>query len=380
MSIRNATLSDLALLLQDQHARKVDVVSPAIRLRAEGGNLRVEGSQVELTEEGVTVGDGLYRPTVVFDEGIASKLGIPNSYLRTLRDEGRNDLYDANVNGWLHGSAGQFDADGRSFLVRAFRGDNGTGIARAFLSDSYKMIDNLDVLTAALDGVRQTGVDVDIDGCDLSDRRMYVRITAPEISALAPALLAGYRSPFTGETGADNPTVFAGLVISNSEVGNGAFSITPRIVVQVCKNGMTITKDALRAVHLGEKMDEGLIHWAEDTQAKSLQVVMLKARDAVNTFLDTRYMETVLRRMEQESGVKLTGAVDEKVRQVGKKLLFDQSTIDGVLSHFIQAGDITAGGVMHAVTSWAQTVESPDRAADLEAAALPALAAAFAIA
>lgn len=52
-------------------------------------------------------------------------------------------------------------------------------MARAFLSDRYSVIDNLDVLTATLDGVRQAGVDVSIDRCDLTDRRMYVRIIAP---------------------------------------------------------------------------------------------------------------------------------------------------------------------------------------------------------
>ena len=61
---------------------------------------------------------------------------------------------------------------------------------------------------------------------------------------LAPALLAGYRTPFTGAAGADNPVVFAGFVITNSETGCGAFTLTPRLVVQVCRNGMTITRDA----------------------------------------------------------------------------------------------------------------------------------------
>jgi hypothetical protein len=45
--------------------------------------------------------------------------------------------------------------------------------------------------------------------------------------------------------------VFAGFVISNSETGCGAFTLTPRLIVQVCRNGMTIIKDAIRAVHLG---------------------------------------------------------------------------------------------------------------------------------
>lgn len=30
----------------------------------------------------------------------------------------------------------------------------------------------------------------------------------------------------------------------------------PQLVVQVCRNGMTITRYAVRAVHLGERLDE----------------------------------------------------------------------------------------------------------------------------
>src|SRR5690606_41422270 len=103
---------------------------------------------------------------------------------------------------------------------------------------------------------------------DRADRRMYVRVIAPEVRALAPTLLRGYTSPFTGEKGADNPTVFAGFVLSNSEVGNGAYTITPRIVVQVCSNGMTITKDLVRAVHLGGRLEEGTVRWSAETEER----------------------------------------------------------------------------------------------------------------
>ncbi len=55
---------------------------------------------------------------------------------------------------------------------------------------------------------------------------------------LAPALLAGYTSPFTDGKGADNPVVFAGFAATNSETGCGACTITPRPVAQVCANGL----------------------------------------------------------------------------------------------------------------------------------------------
>ena len=381
---RNATLADLASMLTEQQARKIDVVAPASKLRSEHGQLVIEGAAPIIEDDGVTDPNGRYVPTRVADEGIADKLGIPLPYVRTLR-ESRGDLFDANVNGWLHGwepgpeigiGASLTDAvkpDPRSFLVRCFRGDDGQpGIARAFLSDSYKVIDNLDALTAALDGIRQSGAHIEIDGCDLTDRRMYVRVRAPEVQALAPSLLARYRSPFSGASGADNPTVFAGLVLTNSETGGGAFTIVPRLTVQVCSNGMTMTKDAVRAIHLGEKLDEGVIRWSEDTQKKNLELITAKARDAVSTFLDVEYMERVIRRLEETAGTPVSDA-PAVVEAVAKKLSFSKEQTAGVLDHFIKGADLTAGGVMHAVTSFAQTISDADVAADFEAAGVRAM-------
>ena len=66
-------------------------------------------------------------------------------------------------------------------------------------------------------------------------------------------------SAFTGARGADNPLVFAGFVLTNSETGHGSFAIAPRLIAQVCSNGYTITRDAMREVHLGGQLGEGVI-------------------------------------------------------------------------------------------------------------------------
>lgn len=380
---RNAGLQDLVSILRDQHARKIDVVAPAAALRAKGGIIHVQGTEVQLTEDGVTTTAGAYLPTDVFDRQLAEKLDMPVKYLRRMRTEAV-DLYDANVNGWLHGCRQRIDlptqttihnareVDTRSFLFRGFRGGDGTGVARALLSDSYGITDHLDVLTAVLDGVRQSGVEVEVTRCDLTESRMYVAVNAPAVAALAPTLLAGYRSPFSGASGDENPTVFAGFVISNSEVGTGAFTLTPRLTVEVCTNGMTMTKDAMRAIHLGGKLDHGIVRWSEDTQRKNLDVVTAKARDAVATFLDTDYVTRCITELERNAGVPVTNAF-ATVEHVGKRLAFTEAQITGVLDHFIRGGQLTAGGVMQAVTSYAQTVDSADTAYELEAAGVAAL-------
>lgn len=393
---RNATLADLAGLLKDQHSRKVDVVAPAHLLRSEGGLIRVSGSEAELTEAGVTTTDGLYRPTTGFDAQVAEKLGIPLAYVRRMREQ-RPDLYDLNVNGWLHGEvihglvgdAPIGNPDPRSFLVRCFTpGEDGIGVARAFLSDRYGITDNLDVLVATLEGVKQAGVQVEVTQCDLTENRMYVQVAAPAVAALAPELLKGYRAPVggwelpaaraaaaregKGYPEGQEPVVFAGFVVSNSETGGGAFSITPRLIVRVCRNGLTITTDAMRAVHSGSRLEEGPVRWSQDTQEKNLAVITAKARDAVATFLDVDYVRRTITALEEKAGVPVSNAA-QTIEKVGQKLAFTQTQIDGVLDHFILGGQMTAGGVLQAVTSYAQGIGDAEGAYEFEAKGIDAM-------
>jgi hypothetical protein len=366
LGARNATLADLAALLRDQQARKVDIVAPAAAIRAEGARLVVDGTAPILGPDGVTMTSGTYTPTEVCDQGVADKLGIPAAYLRRMREH-KPGLYDANVNAWL-------DGDDRRFLLRCLRPDlgEGPGAVRAFLSDGYKIIDNLDVLLAVLDGVRQAGAPVQVDGCDLTERRMYVRVVCEQVRVLAPELLAGYRSPFTGASGADNPVVFSGFVITNSETGCGAFTLTPRLVVQVCRNGLTITRDAMRSVHLGERLEEGMVTWSDNTRDKTLALITAKTSDAVAAYLDPQYVERALRAIEKDAGRSVDDP-QEAIRMVSQRLRFTETQQNDILAHFIRGGDVTAGGVMHAVTSAAQAQDDADTAHEMESAALRAL-------
>ncbi len=397
LTTRNATLADMVAILRHQRARRLDVVAPAAAIHAHEGNLIISDTVQEMTESGVTSAAGTYRPTKVADEGISAKLGINLVYLRKLRDE-RPDLWDANVNGWLHGNelAG-IPQDNRQFLLRLFQaeGDN-MGVARALLSDSYKVIDNLDALMATLDGIRQAGTEVEFDGLDLTERRLYARVVAPQIRAYAPALLAGYRSPFGGEVympgrnwtpeqarqaaaregrgyqPGSEPILFAGFVVTNSEVGDGAWSITPRIVAEICGNGLQITADVARAVHLGSRHEEGVVRYTADTQDKELALITARARDAVATFLSPAYLQAKVTEIERKAGAPVTRP-EETVRQVAKAARFSDDMADSILAHFIRGGQLTAGGVMQAVTSVSQTVDDADIAADLEAQALRAM-------
>lgn len=374
-TLRNATLLDMRNLLVQQQARKLDIVAPASALSMIRGKLYVSGVEPQLDDDGVTNVDGAFLCTDVFDEGLSDKLGIPLPYVRKMRRE-RTDLLDANVNGWLHGTLSElpanFNPDPRSFLVRLFKGET-DGVARSIQSDKYKMIDNLDLLTAVLDGIRQAGVDIgpeNIQRCDLSDRAMFVKVWAPQIQMLAPELLKGYRSPFSDNEADDNPTVFAGLGFRNSEVGQGAASIWPELTVQVCTNGMTLTKEAVKAVHVGSRMDEGVVSWSEATQRQELKLVTMRARDAARTFLDVDFMKAKVAELTEVATKPIETTT---VTVVAKKLSFDKATANGVLDFFVKGGQLTAGGVMQAVTAFAQTVDDPDKAYSLQTTGVRAM-------
>ncbi len=299
---------------------------------------------------------------------MADKLGIPTAYLRRLRAEHLN-LYDANVNGWLERQPD------RQLLVRTLRGpDTGQdGIARAVLSGRYRFVDNLDVLLAVLDGIRTAGADVQVLKCDLTERRMYVQIASQSVAARAETLLNGYVSPFTGARGADNPTVFAGFVLANSETGHGSFSIAPRLVAQVCSNGYTITKDAMREVHLGGQLGEGVIHWSADTQRAAVDLIAKQATDATATFLTTDYLTRNLGVLEARSGTRIEDARGT-IRYLSSQLRFTEDQQNSILDHYLGAGQRTAGGILQAVTSAAQLQDDADAAYDMERLALRAMA------
>lgn len=356
---RNATLEDLTGMLRFQEARKLDMVVPGRALTSAGGDLFVAGADVMIEEDGVTDPNGSYKPTAVCDEGLADKLGIPIGYLRKLRNE-HVDLYDENINGWLDKKAGNH------YLLRTFRNmADDEGVARAFLSDRFGLgMDNFDMLVSALDGIRAAGVETRIDGADLSERRMVVRIVCEEIKAYSSVLMRGYRSPFTGATGEDNPTVFAGLQLSNSETGDGAWTITPRLVFEICNNGATITKDVIRSVHLGGRLEAGVIKWSEQTQRQAAELVRSKTTDAVRTFLDADYVTRALAGLEEKAEVPVE--TDKEVRVIVKQAKYTEEQADGILAHFMRQGQMTRGGIFNAATAYAQTVEDPDAAFEVE--------------
>jgi hypothetical protein len=380
LTIRKGSLGDLATELQEQQDRKVDLVVPASKLWSHNGDVVLVGQGEPLvTADGVTETHRYLTPSDTFDDGMVGKLYTPGrplgrAFVRGLRETGRTDILDSIYNGLLHGSSDlAVPGDNRKFFVRTFSGqDDKPGYARALLSDKYRPIDNLDVLLTVIKGLQNAGFGGHVvRQADLSDHKMYLRISVPEITALAPGLLHGYRSPFGGARGSDNPVVEAGLVITNSETGGAAFTITPELVVQICTNGMTIKKDMIRKPHLGAKMDEG-VRTSQRTLDANKELVAAQTADAIDTFLDPEYLNRVLRQLENGSDEPVED-VEKAIETVVSRPAFSKADTKGLLAAFMDSGQRTRGGLVQAITAYSQSEEiDSDRAYEMDADALVA--------
>ena len=399
VTMRNGELEDLRTTLEEQHALKHDVVVPAENIYSRNGLLTVKGD-AQITLDGVNP-HSVYRPNGVMLEGISAKLNVPLRYLTRLHTEAV-DVFDANVNGLLHGKRrnrnGEVEvlreADARNFLLRIYRDpDAGVGTGRALLSDRYKVQDNLDAIMATLTGIQESGQEVQVVQADVTDRRMYVRFAAPGLTAMAPNLLSGYRSPFTEEgdergelrrwreiahregMGYDDgePVIFAGFDVRNSETGNGSFDILPVITVRVCKNGLTIPAARFKRIHLGAQMQEGAIDWAADTQRAAAELVQKQARDAVSAFCSPEFLQQQVNVIEAQAG-KVIRNPEKRVTEICSALKFTEDEQAKVWEHFIRGGQGTAGGLANAITSASQLLPDADRAYELDDSALKALA------
>lgn len=294
-----------------------------------------------------------FNPMANAELNMSQKLGIPMTYYRFLKEE-HKDMLDYNI-------TELFSRREKPLFVRTFAPNNGSdeGMLRAVLSDRYKVIDHLDVLTATLDAIKRADVKVDIGRCNLTESSMYVEFYSKEVEADVKDFIRRYRAP-NGNSGGG---VLAGFIISNSEVGSGKYRIIPRVVWTVCNNGMIARKDAMEHTHLGSKMDGGIL-WSGETKRKELELILSQVEDAVSTFLSPDYLGGLMENLESHTE-KLDNPIPA-VQNFSTSLGFSDKERNRILNHFIDSGDFSPIGAVQAVTYEAQHIENADMQYEVE--------------
>lgn len=336
-------LEQLLTKLENQKKTQRDLVVPAHSMgMSSTGSLFVNTGDLQ----------EYFTPNRLCESHVAEKLGIPSVYYQKMKNT-LPELLAQNVNGWLQ------NEKKKQYLLRAFSGQI-TGVGRAFLSNRYNIIDNYDVLFAALDAIKKTGVDVEITKAEVTETRMYLHVTCPQVEVAADEFLREYLK----ENDAVGNGIISGFVISNSEVGAGTFEVRPRAVICKCNNGLVVKDDRFRKYHIGAPMEAGEIAWSEKTKQKNYELIISQTQDAVGTFLSKDYLGKMIEKIAVLHSIQLTHPIDA-VQNVCTHLKITEEHKQSILQYFLKDGVHNAGGIFQAVTREAQNMDA-DTQHDIE--------------
>lgn len=287
-------------------------------------------------------GQGEYRINPYAHMQIATRLQIPLPYYRRIQ-ESHPALLDHNVNTLFR------EAPERR-MVRAFDYGGDDRFVRAFLSAKYRRLDNWPLANAILPIIGEIP-DVQIASCDVTDRRMYIKALSPRTQ---------------GEIGVGD-VVQAGVVISNSEVGQGYLQVQSLVYRLICDNGM-IMPATMKRMHVGrtDDSDEVIKVLSAETLRKEDEVFFDKVVDVTKAAVsEARFQEIVSQMREARSGVKMEKPM-EGMEKLAKAFDLNDGEKDGILGHLVDGGDLSRYGTLNAVTRFSQDVENYDRATELE--------------
>jgi hypothetical protein len=221
------TLEDLAREVTRQSAQKRDYVASTENIRM------VSPGNINPPE--LHLGDDLQldvRPLA--HAQIAGHLSIPKPYYDRMLAEDPL-LLATNVNTW-------FQKNPTKRMVRTL-----DGAARAFLSNGFRPLDNVDLLEATLPRIAELGVTV--VSCEVTESRLYLKVVDKRIERDMPLGIGVGHARFD--------TLSPALVISNSEVGSGALSVQSSVYTGGCTNFMVISERSVRKYHVGARADLG---------------------------------------------------------------------------------------------------------------------------
>jgi len=292
----------------------------------------------------VTDGEGIdlvepmdIRPTA--HTQIGNYLSIPKKYYDRMQAE-EPELLAYNVNTW-------FQKQPEQRMIRTMDGH-----ARAFLSNRYRRIDNLDIARTTIPIIAEIP-EARYESCEITDDYLYLKVVNPKLqSEVTPGDI-----------------VQAGIVISNSETGLGAVCIQPLIYRLVCSNGMTVNAARTRRNHVGRvsSSDEDFSIYSQETLKADDTAFMMKIQDTVRAVVDEARFARVVDQMREAKGVKLdTKKIPDLVKMTGNSVGYTEAEGDGILQYLIEGGDFSLYGLANAVTRYSQDVTSYDRASQLE--------------
>ena len=329
------TLQQLSAELERQHVNKRDFAADTRHLSVAARPLE-GGTFGDLT---LKLQDEKFPLTPYAQQQIADDIGMPRKYFDLLSEPKLRDLLVENINTL-------FQRNPQTRLVRTLDGE-----ARAVLSRRYRTIDNEVAAEAVLPELFKQP-EMRVESCELTALRMYMKVVFPRIQ---------------GEVRVGDVVQF-GLVISNSEVGAGAFSVRPMIFTLACLNGMIRDIGGSRHVHLGRgrEADEARELYRDETLQADDRALILKLQDTTRALISQDAFAALLNDLRESATRRLESPIADVVEVTAKQFSLREAEKTGLLQHLAMGGDFTQYGLANAVTRMSQDVEEYDRATELE--------------
>ncbi len=282
-----------------------------------------------------------------FHRQVASRLKIRWEYYSRLLEDHR-DLLLTNVNTL-------FEREPEVRMVRTL-----DGRARAFLSNSFRRVDNEQILERTLPVIRGD-FETKLLNTYVDENRMRMK-----------CLFTGDEHEIDlGETpNGRQDIVHAGFEMGNSEVGKGSYYIRGFIYRGFCLNGCVFGSEetaSFRQVHVGSKLgiDKGMI-LSNETMQKEDELIISAARDVLSKLASPEFTQEIGSRLRALKGTEPVKNAQAAVESVCEELRLTDTESASVLESFIKDQDYTQWGMVNAVTQTANTVESYNRASQLE--------------
>lgn len=290
-----------------------DAIQTMHRLRRQAWDVDTNSRSVFMLDNGEVIVPGREGLKQRLLPGAAQQLaqwhGVPWTYVQKMASAGRSDLLARNFNAWS-------ESDASPMLVRG----NSDAI-RAVLSDSYKVIWNLDAFTVAAEEAQRVGGELKFHNGLIEEDRTTLRVRIPGVCG---AVKVG-------------DTIESGFEFGASETGRGSVYINAYTFRLSCTNGATVrVEERTRIVHLGRQDD-----------SFTMDRVRAGVRGAIRTFND------YLGQMQRAANTDVPDPT-QALRNVVKTYEFSEDQLSRILVAFGGEPERTMYGVLNAVTAAAQ--------------------------
>ena len=328
------TLQELGRELQRQRNNRQDFIADTRSLEMETNEY---GSTLHLAIDGRTYG---YQVSDIAHQQIASRLNIPYRYYQKMQAE-EPKLLDTNINTWLNKNP-------ERRMIRVLDSK-----VRAFLSDRYRRLDNLELCAAVLPVIQEMK-GTNIESCEVTPTRMYLKVVNKKLKAEVTV----------------GDVVQAGFVISNSEVGLGSLRVEPLVFRLVCKNGLICKDSAQKKYHVGRQVnvseDTAYELYSEETLAQDDKAFFMKVQDVVRAaVVESKFMLTV-EKLRETKEISLGKDPVKSVELLADKFQLTENERGNILRQLFMNGEDSRYGLINAVTAASKLAKSYDRATELE--------------